>query len=182
MKKILSALLALALAMGFAICVVAENTEPNAQGLEPLSVESVDITAAFTDTNFRAAVYEHIGKTAPAPIYDTDVAEITSLKISKVSLESLTNGIKSLAGLEYFTSLTYLNCRNTALRSLPALPDGLEELYCAENKLTSLPSLPSGLRILDCQTNQLTSLPPLTDLTRLTRLNCGWNRLELLRR
>jgi len=39
---------------------------------------ATDITAAFTDPNFKAAVYEAISKTAPNPILDTDVAGITT--------------------------------------------------------------------------------------------------------
>jgi len=40
-----------------------------------------DITNKFIDANFKAVVYEKIGKTAPAPIYDSDVSGIIRLDV-----------------------------------------------------------------------------------------------------
>jgi len=156
MKKIISVLLTLVLTLGCVICVAAEDTELDTHDLEPLSTESVDITAAFTDRNFRTEVYKAIGKKAPAPIYDTDVVNITQLNVSSKK-------IKSLAGLEYFTGLKILGCGWNDLTSLPSLPASLERLSCSANKLTSLPPLPPGLNTLFCSTNQLTSID-VTDL------------------
>lgn len=136
------------------------------------SASPVDITAKFTDAIFKEAVYGYIGKTAPAPIYDTDVAGVKVLHLNSI-LEP--EKIKTLAGLEYFTGLQELNCANNELTSLPALPPGLTKIYCAANQLTSLPILPSGLETLWCFGNKLTSLPalPLT----LNDLDCSNNQL-----
>jgi len=68
-----------------------------------MSHAAVDITAQFTDQNFRAVVYDAIGKTAPAPIYDTDVAGRAVLYAHDCNIESLN-------GLQYFTNLQALDC------------------------------------------------------------------------
>jgi len=111
----------------------------------------IDITADFTDPNFRVKVYRQIGKTAPEPIYDTDVAGITYLDLQW-------SNIASLAGLEHFVGLKQLDCSSIGLVQLPDLPAGLERLRCHDNELTALPSLPAGLKELDCSFNQLTAV------------------------
>ena len=136
-----------------------------------MSHAAVDITGAFTDPNFKAVVYEEIGKTAPAPILDTDVAGVTALY-------AYWSDIESLAGLEYFIGLKSLYCGSNQLTQLPALPSGLTTLSCYSNQLTALPALPSGLTSLDCDSNQLTSLPTLP--SSLTSLYCALNKLTAL--
>jgi len=159
-RKPLSILLILAMALGLL-------------ALLPItaSAEGVDITADFTDPAFKAAVYEHIGKTAPAPIYDTDVAGISTLAVNN-------EGIKNLEGLKHFKTLDSLVCHSNQLTSLPALPDSLRALYCYDNQLTSLPALPFVLTILSCYNNQLTSLPALP--SSLDTLACANNKLTSL--
>jgi len=147
-------------------------------GVLPLSTaaEGVDITAAFTDPAFRAAVQELVGKEV---ILDTDVAGVTELDVFgwDYDKESVGN-IKSLAGLEYFISLTLLDCRYNQITTLPALPSGLKELYCVDNQLTSLPELPSSLIKLSCGSNRLASLPVLP--LNLSELQCNGNFLTSL--
>ena len=67
-----------------------------------------DITENFTDANFKAAVYEAIGKLAPQPILSSDVAGITALDVSNRDLYNL-------RGLEHFVSLQELDCSNNHL-------------------------------------------------------------------
>jgi uncharacterized protein YjdB len=112
-----------------------------------------DITSAFIDLNFRNKVYEAIGKTAPEPILDTDVAGITELYV-------YSSNIASLEGIQYFT--------------------GLQSLYCYDNQLTSLDvSALTNLQKLDCWDNQLTTLD-VSALTNLSNFNCGYNQLTTL--
>ena len=47
--------------------------------------------------------------------------------------------IKDLTGIQYFKSLSYLNCSNDSLAFLDTLPNGLKTLNCSFNSLTSLP-------------------------------------------
>ena len=159
MKRILSILLTAILLMGLCLPFAA-------------SAAGEDITAAFIDLNFRAAVYQQIGKTAPAPIYDTDVAGVTRLDV-------FYQKIQSLAGLEYFVELKFLECGANKLTELPALPPSLEYFRCCTNELTALPSLPSGLTSLDCEGNiHLAALPALPQ--SLTHLNYGGTGLTAL--
>ena len=113
--------------------------------------------------------------------------------------------ISNLSGIQYFTSLTYLNCGNNSLSSLPSLPNSLiyldcssetfgfsatfsslptlptslQFLYCQDNiVLTSLPTLPNSIKILWCSDNNLTSLPALP--TSLTQLYCVYTYITTL--
>lgn len=80
--------------------------------------------------------------------------------------------ITNLFGVQYFTSLTYLNCNGNQLTSLPTLPDSLIYLDCGYNvNLASLPTLPSKLTHLDCWNTQMASLPALP--STLAYLNCS---------
>ena len=138
-------------------------------GLSPVALAAPsDITDKFTDQNFRAEVYKILLKTAPEPIYDTDVKGLQGLWIAG-------KDIQNLAGVEYFVGLVFLNCSYNQLTSLPALPSGLKQLNCHYNQLTSLPALPSSLEELYCPCNQLTSLPTLP--SGLKYLYCYDNQL-----
>ena len=137
-----------------------KNNEINShEGSKPvyftMKVETpvpTDITADFTDPNFKAAVYLQIGKTDPQPILSTDLNTITNLDVSD-------KGIQSLAGIEHFTALT--------------------ELYCYSNQLTKLDVTGlTALTKLSCDSNQLTKLD-VTGLTALTELLLG-NQLTTL--
>ena len=138
-KRVLAVVLAMAMLCGIA-AIGASAAE--------------DITAKFTDANFRAAVYEAIGKEAPASILDTDVAGMAQLNVSY-------KNITRLDGLEYFTGLKYFYCSINQLTELPELPSGLISLRCSENQLKELPELPSSLEYLYCSLNKLTQLPAL---------------------
>ena len=185
MSKLLSVFLALTIGIG-AMTVMAFNAS---------AANPIDITEKFTDLNFRAAVYAQIGKTAPKPIYDTDAAEIGACF-------AIGESIRSIAGIEYLTSLMTLGISNTQitvlpdlpstlthfvctdnqqLTALPALPSGIIELICRNNPLlTALPALPSELRYLDCRYNQLTALPELP--SGLGELICSYNQITALPR
>ena len=101
------------------------------------------------------------------------VQTVTSLNLNLSNFK-----IKDLTGIEWFTSLQYLDCLNNQLTFLPALPRGLIILNCDNNSLTSLPQLPLGLSVLRCENNQLEELPPLP--SRLTNLFCSNNRLRAI--
>ena len=87
-----------------------------------------DITAAFTDPNFLAAVYEAIGKNSPEPIYDTDVSSVATLEIDSRNIESL-------AGLEHFRALSVLDCSNNQLNAFDVTGLALTRLDCRWNNM-----------------------------------------------
>jgi len=86
--------------------------------------------------------------------------------------------IFNLSGIQYFSSLTYLNCDSNHLPSLPTLSNSLIKLHCHWNTLTSLPTLPISLTFLDCSWNSISSLPTLPN--SLTFLDCNTNSIASL--
>jgi hypothetical protein len=98
-----------------------------------VAVGQIDITNKFTDENFRAVVYNRIGKTAPAPILDSDVRDMTTISISAGGI------ISNLSGIEYFTALKRLECGMNLLTTLDVSKNTtLTYLYCTYNQLTTL--------------------------------------------
>ena len=90
-------------------------------------------------------------------------------------------GIRSLAGIEYFTELSVLECNGNSLTSLDLRQNTkLTELRCEENQLTALDlSWNSELATLYCNDNKLTALK-LAENTRLIDLCCRNNQLTSL--
>jgi RHS repeat-associated protein len=100
--------------------------------------------------------------------------------VGLINLNSLELTDNQLTGLPTLptSSLTYLDCINNQLPSLPSLPSSLTQLFCDNNQLTTLPSLPSSLSWLYCNYNQLTTLPSLP--SSLSWLYCNYNQLTTL--
>lgn len=89
--------------------------------------------------------------------------------------------IQSLAGIEHFTDLRYLNCNQNFITTLDvtALAD-LRELHCELNGMTTLNVLGlQDLRIINCSSNGLTVLN-VTGLEYLESLTCNNNELTTL--
>ena len=136
----------------------------------PLYPLDKDITAAFTDENFRNAVYGEIGKSAPAPILYGDVRAVRNVNMGN-------RNISSLAGIEYFTHLYLLDVFDNHLTTLDLSANKeLAYLNCGENNLTSL-NLTNKTKLyhLDCCANNLTTLN-VTGLTMLWQLNVSDNK------
>jgi len=94
------------------------------------------------------------------------------------SISVYNKGITDLTGVQYFTSLTYLNCEDDPITSLPVLPNSLTYLNCSNTFLSSLPLLPSSLVYLNCQHNQISALPTLPN--SINYLICSTNSLTTL--
>ncbi|MBU3102065.1 MULTISPECIES: Ig-like domain-containing protein [Clostridium] len=116
-------------------------------------IDKMDITSKFTDENFKSIVYSKIGKTAPQPILESDVKDIKLLDLSSADA-------RNLSGIEYFTSLTDLNCFNTGLTTLDVSKNtALTYLNLYANKLTTLDvSKNIALTNLNCTDNKLTTI------------------------
>ena len=89
--------------------------------------------------------------------------------------------IRSLAGIEYLTGLTQLNCFDNSLTTLDVSKNiALTYLNCFNNSLTKLDvSKNIALTDLDCSKNSLTTLD-VSKNTALTDLYCGDNPLGTL--
>ncbi|WP_251620739.1 leucine-rich repeat domain-containing protein [Odoribacter lunatus] len=112
-----------------------------------------------------------------------DVKNINTLSIngSYDSWYAGGKGLTSLAGIEYFESLTNLDCSCNQLASLNVSGcTALTRLVCDNNQLTSLNlNRCTALTTVWCTDNQLTSLD-VSKNTALTNLGCSLNQLTSL--
>ncbi len=94
------------------------------------------------------------------------------------SINVANSSIASLSGVQYFTSLTYLNCDSNSLPSLPVLPNSIQFLRCSNNYMDTLPALPTSLQVLYCSSNYLSKLPALP--ASLVNIACYTNYITTL--
>lgn len=89
--------------------------------------------------------------------------------------------ITSLSGIEYFISLTRLDCIGNQLTTLDVSKNtALTELFCGDNQLTTLDvSRNKNLKTLECSHNQLTTFD-VSKNTNLEELNCYRNKITSL--
>ena len=123
MKKIIVLLVA-------AFCLSVSCEKENA--LNGNRKENKDVSTKMDDSKFKNYCIESFDANHDGKI---SAEEAASVKIMNCE----NKGITSLKGIEYFTSLTYLNCRNNKLTSLDVSKNTqLVELWCDYNNLTSL--------------------------------------------
>jgi len=163
MKRFLSVFLSLCVVAGM-LCA----------GMVPVSAEGVDISGDFTDANFKAAVYQVLGKNPGDSITAEECEEVHYLSVDGL-------GIQSLAGLAHFVNLWNLTCEENQIKTLDVSGSpNLETLWCGSNQLTALDVTQNPqLRSLACDYNQLSVL----DISRnpdLAILYCGANQLSAL--
>ena len=170
----------------------------NLASADPEGDVAIDETN-FPDANFRSFITNFITKK-----YDKDKDGILSpSERSKIhSLNCSKKNISNLKGIEFFPSITTLDCsknqissldlsRNTNLKRLFCSNNqlstlnlenntDLSKLSCSNNKLTELDvSHNSKLKTLKCDNNQLAALD-LTHNTTLSELDCSNNQLSTL--
>ncbi len=125
---------------------------------------------AVLDTNFVSWLNSNI----PAAMSSKNLLDTASTSVkARTSIDISNSDIADLSGIQYFTSLKYLDCSSNKLTALPALSRTLDTLNCGDNYLTVLPDLPNSLMFLDCRQNHLTALPELPK--ELDLLICGFN-------
>ena len=140
------------------------------------SVETGDVTGDvaideehFPDSNFRKFVKKY-DRDQNGILSQSELAKVTDLNCRGKS-------ITSLEGIEHFTSLKELNCRDNQLTELDVSNNSeLKSLDCRENQLTELDvSNNSELESLDCYENQLSALN-VSNHQALKTLSCSWNK------
>jgi len=97
-------------------------------------------------------------------ITDPAVTSMTNVNVSDLS-------ISDLSGVEYFSSLTMLNCDSNLLTGIAQFPPYLVSLSCKDNQISFLGSLPPSLRTLKCNNNNLSTLPLLPDSLEFLNVN-----------
>jgi len=135
--------------------------------------DDADITAEF-DPGFAAVLQGRDYISDARRITRADVKGITELNVWN-------EGLASLKGIEYFTSLTQLLCFDNQLTTLDVSKNtAMTALDCSGNPLTALDvSKNTAMTGLSCDRNQLTSLD-VSRNTALTRLSCYGNQLTFL--
>ncbi len=127
----------------------------------------------FPDPNFRAAVEEYMGIESDGVFTAEQAAEKTE------PFDCSRRFIENLTGIEYFTSLTHLNCsHNYQLRQLDLTKNkNLIGLNCSWSLLRTLDLSPNTELVnLDCSQNSLQTLD-FSSNSELSRLYCQYNQL-----
>ena len=151
---------------------------------------TVTQTAASGDTDFTALFDPDFAKELQKQGIISDAENITSADMEKIAAmteldvsgtDENPGTLTSLQGIEYFESLTYLECVYSSLTSLEVSANTkLTELWCYSNQLTELDvRANTALTYLYCGTNQLTSLDVRAN-TALMYLDCASNSLTTL--
>ena len=156
---------------GIALLVLAVlfwNTLPNF-----FAAQSINNPSYFPDPNFLAAVQEFMECGPNGRFLKSDAAE------KKAMLNCRGRKIKSLEGIEYFTSVTGLDCSNNQLTALDVTKNSdLTFLNCSKNQLTHIDfSQNLGLTLLDLSSNQLDTMPDLTLHSKLRGIDVSLNNL-----
>ena len=162
-KKLLTLLL-VSFCYTFALCNVV---------LADVTIDSTN----FPDTNFReyiASTAASIDKNQDGVLSDSELSEQFAMSLGS-------RNIASLQGIEYFTALRYLDCRNNQLTTLDLSSNtALIAIDCYSNQLTDLNiGNNTALTNLNCYDNQVTTLN-LRNVTALVNLICNNNQITSL--
>ena len=148
-------------------------------------VTGIDINESnFPDEKFRKYLLSK-DYGADGVLTENEILNISSIDVSytvvpKLGIVIPTKGsVHSLKGIEFFTALTSLNCRNNILTSIDVSKNTkLTELNCGQNSLSSLDlSKNTELEYLSCGYNQLTFLD-VSKNTALKNLYCNGNEIK----
>ena len=77
--------------------------------------------------------------------------------ITDLNLDGL--GLNNIDGIEYFTNLESLSCKNNNLTSIPDLPNQLETLNLRSNNISNINPLPQSVLDVDLRNNSLVTVP-----------------------
>ena len=112
----------------------------------------------INDTNFKDETFRNYVKAEFDKNNDGYLSQDELNNVTEIDVEN--NGITSLKGVEHFTKLKELNCRNNKLTEIDVKSNKeLTDLNCRENQLTEL-DVKSNTELLrlNCDCNQLTEL------------------------
>ena len=128
----------------------------------------------FPDDMFRQYISEKLDTDNDGELSDSEIAIIDKIEVSG-------KGISRLDGIEYLTSLNYLDCSVNLLTQLDISSNTeLTYLLCTNNQLTKLNVLDNKKLIyLACHNNQITELNTKNN-TDLITLYCANNQLTSL--
>ena len=186
-KRLCSALLCLILTVSMLpITGYADGGKDEATGGSAVQYPIEINEANFPDDNFRQYVSENIDQADASGNKDEklsqeEIESVTFLSTSGFLTEEEGKKIKSLKGIEYFTSLNSLTVHYHNLSSLDVSKlINLTFLNLEGNQLTEIDvSNNTKLKTLYCHYNQLTWID-ITNLTKLDSFLCGDNKYSIL--
>jgi Leucine-rich repeat (LRR) protein len=158
-------------------CLKKNNIPPVSNSLKKSNTPPV--YSEIPDANFKAYLKTIV------PLAFTPDNKFISNHPSVVSYDKrmtiIKKSITSLSGIEHFTSLKELDCRDNQLTTLDVNKNiALTNLNCGYNQLFTLDvSKNTNLTNLECYNNRLTTLD-ISKNMNLTRLNCGKNQLSTI--
>ena len=128
----------------------------------------------FPDETFRKYVSENFDIDKNGRLTNEEIKAVGMIRVPKKE-------IKSLKGIEYFTSLTWLGCWGNELTELDLSKNtALIQIGCHHNKLTKLDvSNSPNLEQLDCCENELPSID-VSNNPKLIRFNIHTNKLTAI--
>jgi len=88
--------------------------------------------------------------------------------ITNLNLDGL--GLNNIDGIEYFTNLEILSCKNNNLTSIPDLPNQLKTLNLRSNNISNINPLPQSVLDLDLRNNSLVSVPEFPNQIEILKL------------
>lgn len=190
MRKKSTRLLSAALAVCMTVTVlpmsafasgVAEVSPQETAAAQSEETEPVEIDKAFPDPNFRKYVEKYDNDPKDGKLSQNELAKVTELYCYKSPSAPDGEKIKSLKGIEYFTSLKKLFCGYNLLTELNVSNNlELEVLQCYNNQLSALDvSKNTKLTDLQCDYNPLGALD-VSNNTALSYLACNYNQLSEL--
>ena len=132
-------------------------------------------TVNIPDANLRAAIESALGKASGATITATDMAGLAGLNASNANISDLT-------GLEYATSLTYLNLDDNEIVEISPLLGltDLTHLSLGGNSISDISAVSGLTNLTDLflTDNEIVDIWPLEGLTDLTRLDLSNNSIS----
>ena len=126
----------------------------------------------FPDVNFRSAICRKLSIAEGDTIPNEIILKVEELRLSEL-------GIRSLKGIEFFTALRQVDCRDNMLKEIDFSKNiSLVNLECANNLLTSIDVTNNQLlEGLGCSHNKLTSID-LTKCPNLEHFLCSGNKIK----
>lgn len=160
--------------------VMSDPSENDQDSLMDLHSENIAINEKnFPDEKFRSYL-QNLDTDGDGCFSQDEIDSITTIDFEGYRV-GYDRSLKSLAGIEYFTSLTSLDCSHNQLTVLDMSGNpSLQTLNCSDNQLTLLDvSGNPNLQTITCSSNQLAFL----DINRnsnLQTLDCSNNQLTVL--
>ena len=112
--------------------------------------------------------FNYLSNNYPNMVVDGVINNEEASLITDLNLDGL--GLNNIDGIEHFTNLESLSCKNNNLTSIPDLPNQLETLNLRSNNISNINPLPESLLYVDLRNNSLFSVPEFPDQIETLKL------------